>query len=414
MRPATTAKILGIGSGFFAVSLAWAVYNAYMPLLLGTFIESRALRGAIMGVDNLMALLLIPIVGAWSDRVVSPLGSRLPFVAVALPTAGLLLAVLPLASGALATLIVADLAFLLAMTVLRAPVIAMMPDHVAPERRSSANGLINLMGGLGGLLAFLVLAPLWDLERFLPFALGGVLLLLALPVLWRVVDREPPHAETRATDDETTPVTSLLRDAGPLLTARGGHARRLLLAIATYTMGFQAVEAQFTVYATERLGVSGGMAGLLLGAFSLAFVFAAYPAGMLGSRIGKPAAMRAGLLIMPPALLVAAFTTSLVPVAVALVIAGVGWAAINVQAYPWVADLGGRDRIGFFTGMYYLFTMSAAVVAPALAGAAMDLFGDRALIWMAFAALLAGLLLLPREEHLPKPDSDVRERPAPR
>src|SRR5690606_26585477 len=109
-----------------------------------------ALRGAIMGLDNLLALLLIPVVGAWSDRVSSPPGSRLPFIVVALPAAGLLLAALPFASGALLTLIVVDLVFLLAMTVLRAPVIALMPDHVAPERRSQANGLINLMGGIGG------------------------------------------------------------------------------------------------------------------------------------------------------------------------------------------------------------------------------------------------------------------------
>lgn len=398
-RSATTRKLLGIGSGFFAITLAWSVYNAYMPLLLGNFIESRALRGAIMGLDNLLALLLIPVVGAWSDRVSSPLGSRLPFIVVALPAAGLLLAALPFASGALLTLIVVDLVFLLAMTVLRAPVIALMPDHVAPERRSQANGLINLMGGIGGLLAFFVLAPLWDLGRVWPFLLGGALLLVALPVLWRVVDRRPAFAEPLE-GEETTPLGALLAGARSLVQPGQRQALRLLVAIAAYTVGFAAVEAQFTVYATESLGLTGGLAGLLLGGFSLAFVLAAVPAGLVGGRIGKAGAMRVGLVAMPVGLLGAALSGSVVPLAASLVVAGVGWALVNVQAYPWIADLGGRERIGFFTGMYYLFTMSAAVVAPGLAGAAMDAFGDGALFALAILALIAGFVLLPRRERL--------------
>lgn len=395
---AGTAKLLGIGSGFLAITLAWSVYNAYMPLLLGQFIESRALRGAIMGLDNLMALLLIPLVGAWSDRVASPLGSRLPFILIALPAAGLLLAALPLASGALYTLILVDLVFLLAMTVLRAPVIALMPDHVAPKLRSQANGLINLMGGVGGLLAFFVLAPLWDLGRNWPFLLGGALLLLALPVLLRVVDRKPAFAEPLADDDETTPLSALFKGARSLLEPRRREALRLLGAMGTYMLGFTAVEAQFTVYATERLGLSGGTAGLLLGVFSLAFVAAALPAGLLGGRLGKASAMRIGLVVMPAGLLGALLSPTIVPLGASLVLAGFGWALVNVQAYPWIADLGGRDRIGFFTGMYYLFTMSAAVIGPALAGAAMDAFGDPALFVLAILALIGGLLLLPRRE----------------
>jgi MFS family permease len=397
MRPATTRKLLGIGSGFFAVTLAWSVYNAYMPLLLGNFIDSRALRGAIMGIDNLMALLLIPLVGAWSDRVVSPLGSRLPFIVIALPAAGLLLAMLPLASGSLVTLILVDLVFLLAMTVLRAPIIALMPDHVSPEQRSAANGLINLMGGLGGLVAFLVLAPLWDLGRIWPFLLGGVLLFVVLPLLWRVIDRKPPHAEPLE-GEETTPLGSLLAGARQLFLPAQRQALRILTAIAVYTIGFAAVEAQFTVYATERLGLSGGLAGLLLGAFSLAFVLAAVPAGALGVRLGKASAMRYGLLVMPAGLLAAAFSGSVIPLGVSLVVAGIGWALVTVQAYPWVADLGGRNRIGFFTGMYYLFTMSAAVIAPALAGLLMDAFGDSSLFILAILALIVGFVLLPRSE----------------
>ncbi len=371
-----------------------------MPLLLGEFIESRGLRGAIMGLDNALALLLIPVIGTWSDRVNTPLGSRLPFIVVALPLAAVFLALLPVAGTTLSLLIAADIVFLLAMTVLRAPIISLMPDHVAPPRRSAANGLINLMGGIGGLMAFFVLAPLWDLNQIYPFLLGGAILLLVLPILVLAVDRRPPFAEP-VTAQEATPLGSLLSGVRSLLEPQHRRALALLSAIALYTIGFAAVEAQFTVYATESLGITGGTAGLLLGVFSLAFVIAAVPAGYVGSRLGKSRAMQLGLLGMPLGLLGAAFSASVVPLGISLAFAGFGWALINVQAYPWVADLGGTERIGFFTGLYYLFTMSASVVAPTFAGTLMDLFGDVSLFALVIGALLTGFLLLPKRDEAP-------------
>ena len=371
-----------------------------MPLLLGEFIESRGLRGAIMGLDNALALLLIPVIGTWSDRVNTPLGSRLPFIVVALPLAAVFLALLPVAGTTLSLLIAADIVFLLAMTVLRAPIISLMPAHLAPPRRSAANGLINLMGGIGGLMAFFVLAPLWDLNQIYPFLLGGAILLLVLPILVLAVDRRPPFAEP-VTAQEATPLGSLLSGVRSLLEPQHRCALALLSAIALYTIGFAAVEAQFTVYATESLGITGGTAGLLLGVFSLAFVIAAVPAGYVGSRLGKSRAMQLGLLGMPLGLLGAAFSASVVPLGISLAFAGFGWALINVQAYPWVADLGGTERIGFFTGLYYLFTMSASVVAPTFAGTLMDLFGDVSLFALVIGALLTGFLLLPKRDEAP-------------
>src|SRR5690625_6859252 len=80
-------KILAIGSGFLALTLVWTVYNTYMPLLLGDFIESRAIRGGIMGLDNLMAVILIPVIGAWSDRLKFQLGGRLPVIVIGISIA---------------------------------------------------------------------------------------------------------------------------------------------------------------------------------------------------------------------------------------------------------------------------------------------------------------------------------------
>lgn len=394
-------KVAAIGAGFFGVTVVWSVYNAYVPLLLARFVDSAALRGAVMGLDNLLALVLIPVVGTWSDRVDGPLGRRLPFVVVGMPVAALAFALLPFSATAFWSLIVADVAFLVAMTVLRAPVIALMPDHVAPERRSTANGVINLMGGVGGLVAFFALAPLYDAGEALPFVLAGALLLVAAVVLLRAADRHPPYVERGAGTEDAAPLAALARDLRRLLADPGAVAARwALVAIFLYFLGFAGVEAQFTTYATGVLGVSGGLAGLLLGGFSLAFVAAALPAGVLGTRLGKARAMGIGLLLLPPLFLALPFLRSVPATAALLVLAGLAWALVNVQAYPLIADLGGRERIGFFTGLYYLFSMGAAVLAPFAAGAAMDAFGAAALFPTSAVAMAAGALALGRARGL--------------
>ncbi len=394
-------KVAAIGVGFGALTVAWSVYNAYMPLLLARFVDSAALRGAIMGLDNLLALLLIPVVGAWSDRIDGPWGKRLPFVLLGMPIAGLAFALLPLSATAFWTLIAADVVFLLAMTVLRAPVIALMPDHVAPARRSTANGVINLMGGIGGIVAFFALAPLYDRSPALPFALAGGVLLLATAVLARAADRHPPHVATGAGTDDAAPIAALLRDLRRAATAPdGGAARWALGAIFLYFIGFAGVEAQFTTYAVGTLGIGGGTAGLLLGGFSVAFVAAALPAGLVGTRLGKVRAMSLGLAALPLVFLALAIVRPVPLVAAALVLAGVAWALVNVQAYPLVADLGGRDRIGFYTGLYYLASMSAAVLAPAVAGLAMDAFGLPALFPVAAVGVALGFVALQHARKL--------------
>lgn len=403
-RPFSYGKIVAIGSGFFALTLVWTVYNTYMPLILGEFIESRAIRGSIMGLDNLLAVVLIPLIGVWSDRLDTRYGGRLPFLIVGMPMAALFFVLIPfLGRGALWMLLCVDIAFLLAMTVYRAPVISLMPDHTPVEKRSTANGVINLMGGVGGLLALFALAPLYDLSRSYPFVIGGMILCASFALLFFTVERHPPYARVNIQDSaETVPLRSLRANVARLAepTFRGHFL--ILSAIFLYFVGYSGVEAQFSVYATEHLGASGGEAGLTLGFFSLSFVLFALPAGMVGSRFGKSETMLAGLIGLPALFLIMPWITSLALLKVLLFAGGMAWALVNVQAYPLVADLGGTKRIGFFTGMYYLFSMASSVVAPAALGFSMDVFGHPSLFYTAAASFAFAFFLLRKGTDLVK------------
>lgn len=392
-RPFSFRKIFVIGSGFLALSLVWSFYNAYMPLILGEFIDSRAIRGLIMGLDNFLAVLLIPIIGAWSDRIDTRIGNRLPFIAVGMPLAALFFILIPFASAiTFWLLLVVDIIFLFAMTLYRAPVIALMPDHTPPEKRSPANGIINLMGGIGALIALFGLSTLYGIDRTYPFIIAGLLLLGTFLLLFFTVDRRPPYAEnTNTLGDEGYPVRSLFEGFRVLKKKEFRGHLFVLISIFLYFIGFTGVESQFTVYAVEHLKMKESTAGFTLGFFSLSFVIFAVPAGILGSKWGKAPSMLVGLLAQPIIfisipllpLLHSAFPVinQVLLLQIVLFIGGIAWAFINVQAYPLVADLGGKSRIGFFTGLYYFFSMASAIVAPGILGLLMDLFTHSALFY---------------------------------
>jgi maltose/moltooligosaccharide transporter len=392
-RSLPVARLIGIGTGGLALAAIWGTYNVFMPLLLGDFVESRALRGAIMGLDNVIAILLIPVVGAWSDRVNGRWGRRLPFLLVGVPLAALTFAGLPWAATALWTLLALDVVFLLSITLYRAPLVALLPDHVAPAERAAGNGIITLMGALGGVVALLLIAPTFDAARWWPFAAAALLALVSLAVVLASAERHPGFVERGAVQDEAPVLRGLLRDLRALAGPDHRGPAWLLAGLFFCFFGFAAVEAQFSVLATETLGLTGGEAGRLLGAASAAFVLVALPAGFAARRFGELRTMRFGALLLVAALLlaVAAQPTLL---AACMALAGVGWALVLVPAYPLVADQGGRDRVGFYTGLYYLFGSGAAIVAPGMVGALMDAFGNKALFGAAAGALLVGAVVL--------------------
>ena len=53
--------------------------------------------------------------------------------------------------------------------------------------------------------------------------------------------------------------------------------------------------------------------------------------------------------------------------------AGIGWAAINVNSYPMVAELSSGSDVGKYTGFYYTASMAAQTITPILSGFFMDI-----------------------------------------
>jgi len=378
-------KIFWLGFGFFGVSVIWATYNAYVPIFLDNrFGLDPRWIGFFMTLDNIAALLIQPPVGAWSDRMRTPIGRRMPFILIGAPIGALAFGLIPMAA-ILPLFVACTSTLLLSMAFWRTPVIALMPDITPSQFRSQANGIINFMGGLGAIVAFLVGARLYESNPAYPFWLGSVLVLLSSLLVFLFI-KEPKVYEQ---DHEDKP--SMAASLKEVVQDDERSALRMLLAIFFWFVGYNAIEAFFTLYAQKHLGLPESDGARLLGHLSFLFVLFALPAGYIGAKIGRRITILAGISLMvalmlaiyflPPATLVT-FVFGLpvlgsVPVvSLFLMLAGVAWAMININSLPMVVDMTDAIRLGTFTGLYYLFSTLAAIVGPNVNGWIIALTGD--------------------------------------
>ena len=377
------AKTFMLGFGFFGVSVIWGVYNAFVPIFLANkFGLVPAVIGFFMTLDNIAALLIQPPVGAWSDRIRTPIGRRMPFILIGAPIGALAFGLIPLAA-VLPIFVACTTTLLLSMALWRTPVVALMPDITPSKYRSQANGIINFMGGVGAIISFLVVAALYKLNPAFPFWMGSALVILS-SLLVLIFIREPKVVEeTEARPSMITSLKEAVQDPDK-------STLRLLFAIFFWFLAYTAIEAFFTLYALNHLGLPEADGARLLGQLSLIFVIFALPSGYIGGRAGRRVTIISGILLMTGVIVLifllnpATLTTPLITLPVLgvvpvlgllLMFAGAAWALININSLPMVVDMTTAARIGTYTGLYYLFSTLSAIVGPNVNGWIVQLTG---------------------------------------
>jgi maltose/moltooligosaccharide transporter len=382
-------KTLLLGFGFLGISLIWSVYNSYMPIFLREYSLPLWLVGLIMTFDNIAGITIQPYVGFLSDRTRTRFGRRMPYLMVGAPIAAIFFALIPVfhvVVRAFPLLMGAVILMNVAMALFRTPTVALMPDITPSRLRSKANGIINFMGGLGTTAAFLGGAFLYRMNRGLPFYVGAALMLLATAIVVLVI-HEPQKFEEKQEDQ--VGVLSTLRD---IIASQEKSALFIFLAIFTWFIGYNALETFWTTYGKESLGIAESSAAAMLTFVSGAFLLFAVPAGFVATRFGRRRTILAGLAMMIVFILGGYFVANLMYLRVMLILAGIAWALININSFPMVSDIAPPGRTGSYTGLYYFFSMAAAIVAPPLAGALMDWLGLRTLfLFSPFFLLLAAL-----------------------
>jgi MFS family permease len=387
-------KTFLLGFGFLGISIIWPIFNQYIPLFLQAgnpeferqlLAEGRSIPNIvgfglapslalfIMTWDNIINMFLQPWVGAKSDQTWNRFGRRKPWILLGAPIALLGFVFIPVAQSVLA-IAVFILITNFGMALFRSPTISWLGDLFNPNDRSKANGVINLMGGVGGLLAYFGGGLLFNsFGRKAPFIAGAVAMLVALIIVLLFV-KEPQQIAKEGQEKQA----GVLDNLKTIYNNPDKSGFWVLLGILLWFMAFNALETGLSSFAVFTLGMQAGTASIYAGLVTISFILFSVPAGFLGTRYGRGPIIRIGLIGLAIATLAGYFIIqSAITFAVILVLAGFMWAMVNVNSLPLVYDHGDEKRIGAFTGLYYFSSQLAAVLGPTLGGILVDALGDQ-------------------------------------
>ena len=448
-----------VGFAFFLISAFWQAYDAIVPLILTNhFGLPQTASGAVMSLDNILAVFMLPIFGAISDKVCTKkMGRRTPFILVgtiAAVVAFVFLAIvdtiqfntlieagihdryvdaqalmdaakaalsnakaagdqtgIELANASIDAInasidaIRADalaltmsniwplisfvgvlLCVLVAMATFRSPAVALMPDVTIKPLRSKGNAIINLTGTAGGILV-LVLGMVFKTStismQYVGYVLAVVTIMITGLIIFMLTVKEKKWA---AEMEEETARLGLEEPAEP--ESEGGEGRGLskaefksllliLASVALWYIGYNSITSKYSVYASNVLGFDFNLTLIIAQA---AAIVSYIPVGIIASRVGRRKTILAGVTMLATAFGIGLFvepTTPEILMYPVFILAGMGWATINVNSFPMVVELARGGNVGKYTGYYYTASMAAQIVAPILSGILYDLLGMR-------------------------------------
>lgn len=393
-----------IGFAFFGILMLWQVYNTYCPPILTILLtrqlgqteeEVQYLVGVLMAMDNVFALFMLPLFGWLSDRTRSRLGKRIPYIIVGTVLSAIALILLPVAYAynSLVGFIVAMALVLIFMQAYRNPAVALMPDITPKPLRAKANGIINLVGYLGAIMAgviAMIIVPknyFGDVEIsfgiYVPFIIAGVLMIASMLVLAltikenKVLDEMKHELERGELEAE---VEEPLIEDQKLSKKNKRTLILLIVAIFLWFAAFNAIETFWSNYSTFYLDFD--MFSFAIIVLTISSLISFVPASILSEKISRKWTIVIGLGLMILAMLgiffvgplfLPQYVTVTFPFAIVyfvfFAIGGVGWAFINCCSYPMVVELADSKSIGKFTGIYYAASMLAQSLTPIALGA---------------------------------------------
>lgn len=285
---------------------------------------------------------------------------------------------------------------LIAMATFRSPAVALMPDVTIKPLRSKGNAIINLLGTAGGIIV-LVLGMVFATSKIYMSYTGYVIAVCVVMVgglitfLCTVKENKwaaDMEAETKKyniveTSEDNTEKRKLSR--GELVSLF-----LILASVALWYIGYNSITSKYSVYATRELGFDYNLTLIIAQA---AAIVSYIPVGIVSSKIGRKKAILAGIVMLTAAFALGHFVNPITPEFLMypiFILAGIGWASINVNSFPMVVELARGGDVGKYTGYYYTASMAAQVVAPIFSGWLYELLGMRS-VFFVFGAIFVAL-----------------------
>lgn len=394
----------------FAGALAfWQAYDGIIPLILrDTFHLGDTLAGAVMALDNVCALFLLPFFGSISDRCHSRLGRRTPFILVGSLLAALLIPLLAVADQmrSLPFFFTVLCLVLVVLSSYRSPCVALMPDVTPRPIRAKADAFNSLMAAASGvviLISISLAVPDVEHPNYMPVFLIISAIIILCTVLFAVFFREKKAVEKMHTESLAMGISEADMDASD----EGGKEKEtdavvrrsllgILLCVFFYFMASNAVTSAFSKYASQVWGAGGGSFANFQLVATMVTLISYMPMANISCRIGRKLTTYIGIGLMCFGGFCIFMTQGYSPLIYVFVsISGVGMGTVATTIYPMIMEVASEKTTGRYTGYYYTASMSAQIITPILSGAVMEFIGYRYLyLYAIVCALLAALPLV--------------------
>ena len=402
-RRIRTFELINLNTYWFGLSYMWnSLHVLVLPAVLLNYVadaRKNTMLGLLTFTGLVLAMIVQPIAGAWSDRTTSRFGRRRPWIAAGTLLDLAFLGLMAIAGG-LPLLAIAYIGLQLTSNLAHGPAQGLMHDRVPLNQMGVASGIKNLFDMAGLVVSSLLIGRLL-ISKDLGLPLGtiaGFLLLGALFTLFGVKETIGDEIKSDSPAD-----LSSLKD----IDLRGQRDFwRLILARLLFLVGVYGIQTFAQYYIRDTLAVSDPvkLTGDLLATIVLSLIGFSMVAGYLCDRFGrKPLHVAAGLLSAAGSLLmILASSAQAIIIFGSVIGAGIGlflsanWALAN--------DLVPTGQAGKYLGLTNLATAGAGALSR-LAGPGIDalnavqpgaFWGYDGLFISAALAALGSLLVIAR------------------
>ncbi|MGE0248790.1 MAG: MFS transporter [Thermoleophilia bacterium] len=376
------------------MSLASTVVGTYLPVVVARQAGSATVIAALIAVDGLLALFLPIIVGARSDRLVSAIGGRLPFVIVGVVVmlpALVLLGLEHRPAPALAIVVVVFAGYYIAYE----PYRALYPDLVPAPHHGRSQSAQAVARGVGTVLALVGGGMLLATGDVVPFAAAaGILGVTTAAFVWALLRADEPLQQQPGTVLRAADAFRTVRK----LLAESADLRRFFVANALWEAALSAIRTFVVLWVTTGLGLSLVASAGVIGAAGACVLVGAALAGRLADRFGTGAVVRAAAIAYGAPMIVPFLFDQ--PAALIPAVPLIGASAGIMMALPFAMLIPMMPAAGhgLLTGVYSMSRGVGVIAGPLLAAAAITAQNalDLPLGTVSYSALwlVAGLLLV--------------------
>ncbi len=392
----TTAQFLNFCLGFFGLQFAWQMRIILSGPVTESLGASPFIYGLIWLAGPFTGMVVQPLIGALSDRTVSPFGRRRPYLLGGALLASLALWIFPnsgnianalsnltgIALPTLTGLVIAAIMIWIidaCVNIAQGPYRALVPDIVHPEQHSLANSYISLAIGLGSVIAagaapFLKWAFNYQMSINAQFIMAA--LAFTLGMLWTCLTIHERKIEKNNTEcDNKEEKVNFLQSLKDFFALSPEVSKICWMQFFTWigTMCMMIFFTQFavhTVFSVPDLTSANQMvkdfyaqgtldgtnfSSICFAIFNLICFVVAIPIGILSSKYGNKKVHIFSLITMIIAYLGMGIFPNTKVVATMMGIAGLGWASILALPFAMLSQYIKKGTEGSVMGLFNIF-----------------------------------------------------------